>query len=65
MSGVESIFCALLLFSMLRHIRECVPVCTYKFHFAIYNPRYIAAAQCIVVSPVCGCVGVFVGLLPR
>jgi len=37
----------------------------YLLHFLpVIIPRYLAATQCIVIDPVCGCVCVFVGLLP-
>jgi len=36
-----------------------VTICLTLLHCAL------AAAQCIVIGPVCGCVTAFVGLLPR
>ena len=37
----------------------------YPMKLTCYTARYLAAAHCIVIGPVCGFVCVFVGLLPR
>ena len=37
----------------------------HRFPYTFHTARCEAAAQCIVIAPVCVFVGVFVGLLPR